>query len=151
MRRLSIAFLTAALLLGISTGCKKYEEGPALSLKSKDARASNNWKAKNVFQDGVDYTAWFTDWSIDMGEDGRIVITDLADDDSTWVTQAGFWDLVNDEEELRLLYTEPRVNPDRQTFTITRLTGKEFWFKEFTDSTTWEYRLIPVGTDSTGQ
>lgn len=137
-------------MLGLTTSCKKYEDGPALSFKSKTARATNNWEAKNVFQDGVDYTAWFTDWSIDMGEDGRILISDLDDNDST-ITQAGFWDLVNDDEELQLLFTVPRVNPDRKLYTITRLTSKEFWFKEFTDSTTWEFRLIPVGTDSTGQ
>ncbi|HHG83249.1 MAG TPA: hypothetical protein ENJ82_00740 [Bacteroidetes bacterium] len=148
MKRLSITLLTVALLLGITTtGCKKYEDGPAISIKSKRARATNNWKAKNVFQDGVDYTAWFTDWSIDMGEDGRIVISDKDDNDST-ITQAGFWDLVNDQKELRLLLTEPRVDPDQKYYTITRLTSKEFWFKELTDSTVWEFRLIPLGTES---
>lgn len=148
MNRVHTAFFTAIILLGTITGCKKYEEGPLLSLKSKDARATNVWQAKYVFQDGIDYTVYFEDWSLDMREDGRIVITDKDELDST-VTQEGFWDLTNDKEELRLLFSVPRVDPDRKFYSITRLTSKEFWFKEYTDSTTWEFRLEPTGADST--
>ncbi|MEM0998540.1 MAG: hypothetical protein AAGN35_15890 [Bacteroidota bacterium] len=150
MNRVYTAFFSAVILLGMLTGCRKYEEGPGFSLASKDARATNIWQAENVFQDGIDYTVYFTDWSIDMREDGRIVITDKDEMDST-TTQEGFWDLVDDNERLRLLFSVPRVDPDRKFFTITRLTRTEFWFKEFTDSTTWEYRLIPVSSDTTGE
>jgi hypothetical protein len=135
-------FCSVVVFFGLLAGCNKYEDGPGLSLTNPDTRATNLWQAKYVFQDGIDYTVYFEDWSLDLKEDGRIVISDLDELDST-VTQEGFWDLVNDKEDLRLLFSVPRVDPDRKEYTITRLTKKEFWFKEYTDSTTWEFRLIP--------
>ena len=83
-----------------------------------------------------------------MREDGRILITDLADDDSTVITQNGFWDFVNDEEEIRFLYSVPAVDPDRKTVTILRLMEKQLWFRDVTDTATWEFHLIPVDSAS---
>lgn len=38
------------------TSCKKYEDGPSLSLRSKAARVSNEWKLESYFQNDVNKT-----------------------------------------------------------------------------------------------
>jgi hypothetical protein len=146
MKRLAIQFTWVLLaMVLVSVGCKKYEDGPGLSLRSKRERIINTWKAEVALMDDVDATAWFSDWELDIREDGRIVITDLDDRDSV-VTQNGFWDFVNEQQEVRFLYTVPAVAADRKTVTILRLKDKEFWYRDATDSVVWEMHLIPSDT-----
>lgn len=146
MKKLAIQLSLFVFLSSLFVvGCKKYEEGPGLSLKTKTERAINTWKAEYALRDGVDATAWYKNWVLDMREDGRIVITDLDDRDSV-VTQNGFWTFVNDQEQIRFQYTVPVVTNDIKTVTILRLKEKELWYRDVTDTATWEFRLIPADT-----
>ena len=140
-----LGFVLVMLSL-LTVGCDDYENGPKMSLRTKRERAINTWVAEYAYRDDVDASAWYKDWTLDMREDGRIVITDLADDDSTVVTQNGFWDFVNDEAEIRFLYSVPAVDPDRKTVTILRLMENQLWFRDVTDTATWEFHLIPADT-----
>lgn len=136
--------LVAVLMGGFLVGCDDYEDGPRMSFRTKRERAINIWKAEYAYRDNVDATAWYTDWFLDIREDGRILITDKDDRDSI-VEQNGFWDFVNDETQIRFLYSVPAVNPDRKTVTILRLRDKELWYRDVTDTATWEFHLIPAG------
>lgn len=147
MKKVTIALSAAFLLATILSSCKKYEEGPALSFRSKDARVINDWDVKYALEDGADKTYIYKDFTINFTEDGRFVATNLDDLDST-VTQEGFWDLVNNKEDLRLIYTEPPVADDRITYEIQKLKKDELWIKKASDTTTWEWRFIPNGTAS---
>ena len=150
MKKINLAILTAVLLTAGLSSCKKYEEGPALSFRSKYERVVNTWEAKYVFRDALDYTAWFDTMVIDLMDDGRFVITDFNEVDSTTTTQEGFWDLVNDNEQLRFVYSKPAISPDRKFFNILKLKEDELWYEEVTDSVTWTFRLIPgTPADST--
>lgn len=131
------------LLSLLTVGCDDYENGPKMSFRTKRERAINTWKAEIAMRDDVDATAWYKDWTLDIREDGHIVMTDLDDNDSV-VTQNGFWDFVNDESEIRFLYTIPAVDPDRKTVTILRLMEKQLWYRDVTDTATWEFHLIPA-------
>lgn len=148
MNRISIAFLAVIVSLAGLQGCKKYEEGPYISFLSKEARVTNTWHAKNVLRDLDDYTPWFEDMTIDLREDGRWTITDKDDLDSTF-TQEGFWDLINDKEQIRMLFSDPPVNPDRKDYDILKLKDEELWIREITDSVTWTFHLIPGAAPST--
>jgi hypothetical protein len=148
MKRFAFGLGFVIVLLSLfSVGCDNYEDGPKISLRSKRERVINTWKAEYAYRDDVDATAWYKDWTLDLREDGRLVITDLDENDSI-VTQHGFWDFVNDEEELRFLYSVPAVDPDRKTVTILRLMEKQLWFRDVTDTATWEFQLIPADTSN---
>ncbi len=147
MKKLTTALCAAFVLALILGSCKKYEEGPALSFRSRYNRVVNDWDVKYAFRNNDDFTALYTDWTVNFTEDTRFVISDLDDRDST-VTQEGFWSLESDDEILRLIFTDPPVNPDRVEYEILRLKEDELWFREVTDSVTWEWRLIPNGTAS---
>jgi hypothetical protein len=141
-----LGFVLVILSL-LTVACDDYPDGPKMSLRNKRERVINTWKAEYAYRDEVDATAWYRDWTLDLREDGRLIITDLDENDSV-VTQHGFWDFVNDEEELRFLYSVPAVDPDQKTVTILRLREKELWFLDVTDTATWEFQLIPVDSAS---
>ena len=55
MKKVTIGKLVIGLgLLVISFGCKKYEDGPGLSLRTKKARATAEWIVKTWTSNGVD-------------------------------------------------------------------------------------------------
>lgn len=145
MRKAVFLFIGLFSLASLLTHCKKYEEGPAISFRTKEERLVNNWDVKVALEDDRDVTYWFRNWTIDITEDGRFVTTDLDEQDST-VTASGFWWLANEKQDLLLVYSDPPVDPDRFTYQITKLKEEELWFTRTTDSSHWEFRLIPVGT-----
>ncbi|GAB4278096.1 MAG: hypothetical protein Kow0068_01590 [Marinilabiliales bacterium] len=50
-----IAFLILIVLL-FNVACKKYEEGPCISLRSKDNRLCNYWDVDFIYINGIDST-----------------------------------------------------------------------------------------------
>ena len=148
MNKLQLAILTVTMLATGLVGCNKYEEGPAISFRSAASRVENNWVPKVILEDGEDVSFFFQDFSMDLTEDGRFVTTNKDDLDST-ITQQGFWSLENKNEELRFLYTDPPINPDRVTFTIQKLRADEMWLLEDRDGVIWDWRFISA-SDTTG-
>ena len=144
MNKLQIAILTVTMLATGLVGCNKYEEGPAISFRSAASRVENNWAPKVILEDGEDITYFFQDFSMNLTEDGRFVITDKDDLDST-VTQEGFWSLENDNESLQFIYTNPPISPDRVTFSIQKLRHDEMWLLEDRDTVVYDWRFITVG------
>jgi len=66
-----------SLLVVISillSGCKKYEEGPGISFRSKTERAINIWTfAKVTDASGTDITANYEDWFISLDENNNVL------------------------------------------------------------------------------
>lgn len=145
MKKSLIAVFGAVTMMATLPGCNTYEDGPGLSVRSKYERMVNTWEAKTVMRGLVDVTAWYGDYQLDMREDGRMTLSDRDELDSL-VTIDGFWDIVNDNKDLQLIYANPPMNPDRATYEILRLKEDELWFQETTDSVVWKYQLIPVGS-----
>jgi hypothetical protein len=143
-KKLLVFPLVALTLLTVLTSCNKYEEGPVVSFRSKYSRVVNTWKAKYIFRDALDVTAWYGDWTLDLKEDGRLTINDRDEQDSL-VTQEGFWSLENKNEDLQFLYTEPAIAEDRMTARILKLKAEELWYEGTMDNATWQFRLVPVG------
>lgn len=52
-----ICFLMLIVLTGVTTNCKKYEEGPAFTLLSKKSRIDNTWKLDKYYENGNDKTS----------------------------------------------------------------------------------------------
>ena len=144
MKNIPIVFLIASLLsLGV-IACEPYEEGPKVSLRTKTSRLVNSWDVEFVYENETDITSYFTDWMINIKEDGRFTLTDLVDNVQT--VQEGFWSFTENYEGLTLIYTDPPVNPDRTLYTIQRLKKDELWLWEETDSSIRDVRLVPIGS-----
>ena len=50
-----LVYLAFVLMIGAITitSCRKYEEGPNISLRSKEARIANNWRIESAQLNGV--------------------------------------------------------------------------------------------------
>ena len=128
---LTVIGVSSLVLLG---SCKKYEEGPALSLSSRKARVANEWTVEYAF---------------DI-EDGEIVTSDYAGEtweftkDREWterdngvIDKNGTWEFVSDKEGLQI----NRIGTGSGTtiYTILKLKNKEMWLKDRDE----ELHLIP--------
>ena len=139
-----IALLSAAALMigGITlTSCKKYEEGPAVSLLTKKMRVAGDWEVESYWENGVDkttdYRTGVTSETYTYEKDGTysISITTVIGT----LNDAGTWEFINDKEAIKTLSNQSGSDPD--TSYIVRLTNKEFWVKDAGGSTIHEYHL----------
>lgn len=156
--KITLAVLITFLTIGIYS-CKKYEEGPALSLRTKKARVAGTWKVEKFIDDnGIDRT---TDWKnryasekIEFGKDGSYngsFINTVVYGGQTKET-AGTWEF--DDKKTLLLWPAP-INPvstpgtistggstdNMSDFKILKLSNKEIWIRS--DLGTEEYHLVP--------
>jgi hypothetical protein len=140
MKQLLLSFSILALVLSFSS-CKKYEDGPAFSLRGKTARLANEWKTESYSENGVDKT---NDWNtfyqggkLTIGKDGRFFFT-YKYNGSYDVEQNGTWDFNSDKTILLFNQTVPVA--DAWTWKILRLKEHELWVKD-TDSSGVEKEL----------
>ncbi len=107
------------------TTCKKYDEGPLLSLKSKKGRMVGKWKVEKVIDvaSGADITTAY------QSSLPNLVIEYKKDGSFTWTTNTnctGTWEFDDNKERL---YTTFTGSADRTSVVILRLTNKELWVK----------------------
>lgn len=141
MKRLPILLVTVFTLAALTTACDDYAEGPSMSFRSKSSRVVNTWVVEYALVNGEDRTYRYDSTTMDILEDGTFEFTSFVDGDS--LVQEGLWDLIEDDTQIRLLYTDPAIFPDRAFWEIIRLKEKELWVKEDQDSVVYELRLMP--------
>jgi hypothetical protein len=105
------------------SGCKKYEDGPGLSLSSKKSRVVANWEFKKVKVSSVDVTSAFLDYTWEIKKDGQFNMVSNGNIDH------GKWDFALDKEALDFRYEDGAI----ERYNIKRLTAKDLWM-EFIDS-----------------
>lgn len=117
-------FLSILTLVFVLSACKKYEEGPAISILTKKARVTGAWKAeKKISNSGeVDYV--FDDEVIRINKDDTYEIHEGNE-----LVVFGTWDFTKDKEYLRFTFTE-NGSKNIQEFKIIRLKNKELWLTD---------------------
>ncbi|MBN8702173.1 MAG: hypothetical protein J0M08_03855 [Bacteroidetes bacterium] len=123
-------FFLATILLGILLiGCKKYEEGPAFSLRTKKARISGSWVLEKYLVDGVDETAsYLGGYSPDLLEiekSGDFKYTDYYFNGS--IIDYGVWEFLPGKEEVKFKMA-PSIGSEF-TYKILKLKNNEFWYR----------------------
>lgn len=143
--RKSIAVLLPIFVVSLFLTSCKYEEGPAISLRSKEERLVNSWKIQEANENGLNTTPDYDDVNFQLMFDYDQSMKAYTTDDSgdVWI-QNGLWDFVQDKEQIRIIYTDPAVNPDRAFWTILKLKEKELWVSEDRDSTIDWFKMVPA-------
>lgn len=131
--------MIAAIGLAVAfTGCKKYDEGPTLSLASKKGRVANIWKIEKFMENGVDLTAaallFFNNVSWEFKKDKTYIISSSSSTNA----ETGTWDFDSKKENLILT---PNGGSNAYKEEIIRLTSNEMWWKEVDGSDTYEYHF----------
>lgn len=108
--------------------CSKYEEGPKISLLSKNKRISREWKVEYSvnLSTNIEHSADFQDWSLEFIKDGTYNQTIVYGQTQTTIT--GNWEFIGDNQ---LRFNFIAAGEEQIVFyTILRLSKNELWLKD---------------------
>ncbi len=132
--------LTAIVLAFVLPSCKKYEEGPLISLSSAKSRVVNVWKMEKVWVNSSEITnSWSTLWpsfSMELKNDDTYILTW-----SPLVVENGTWTFDNPKERI---ITTATASASSTVYTIIRLKKDEMWvtYSNAIGGENWEYHLV---------
>jgi hypothetical protein len=120
MKKSVLALILTGLLFSFA-GCKKYDDGPALSLMSKKARLDGNWTVSIVLNNDVDATEYYPeDYGYVFDKNGTVKKK------YNQVDILGVWEFNEEKSEIRITLG---ASPTPEVYTILRLTNKHLWWK----------------------
>lgn len=128
-----VLLLLACMALPALQGCKKYPDGPALSLRSRSERVANTWKVENYKINDNDYTSLVAGYTETFSKDGAYSYS--------WgnLSGTGNWAFQNEDQEIRLTGIS---NQDSYTLVILKLEEKEFWYYYMDGNDKNEFHMI---------
>ena len=93
-------------VIGFSS-CRKYDEGPGLSVRTKTNRLKGVWNVEYVFRDGIEQinASNYMESFVVHTNDNLFSYTYF--DGYGYIQEIGHWDFTNRREEIRLRYYEP--------------------------------------------
>lgn len=121
--------MAIVLVMFIFSGCKEYEEGPAIFLRSSEKRLTNTWVVDGVFIDGEeqeDAKDAYEGYSITYEKDESVKVNGV-DTKKFWILQDDILTVTNASS------TSQEVNK------IVRLTSKQLWLQELESTTVIHY------------
>jgi len=129
MRRISLFFTFLTGLTLILPSCKKYEEGPALSLRSKKERISNTWVIESAFRNNVNISDAYKDFILIMNKNGSatLQLKVIVFSSEIFLQTDGTWTLEEFNENLRLNFEN---NDYDRYYEILKLKETELWLRE---------------------
>lgn len=120
--------------LVILEGCKKYSDGPALSLRSRSERVANTWKVENYKINGTDFTSLVSGYKESFTKKGAYYYNwGILDGVGTWVFQ-------NSDKEIKLLGSDDQSS---RTLFILKLEENTFWYYYMIKDDRHELHLMP--------
>lgn len=114
------------------SACKKYEEGPRLSLHTKKARIANEWKYEKVTSpNGTDVTSYYVNDYIEIKKDGNFISDNGV----------GTWQFGSDKEIIVFTFS----GGSSMIWNIIKLKNNELWttYASSSPSGLYEFHLIP--------
>lgn len=121
--------LSIACSILILASCKKYEDGPLLSLRSKKERIANTWTVESAYDNGEDVTDDFDQYELQMLVDGNASLAALysfGDLNFEFETD-GTWDFEDNKNDLALDFENDDAD---RTYEILKLKEEELWLME---------------------
>src|ERR1035437_7977486 len=118
------------------TSCKKYPDGPWISLETRTARVANTWKMEQIMLNGSDITSTLTsiNYTETYDKSGNYSYS------STIGSGSGKWSFENKDTQIKRQGVSGQSSED---LTILRLEEKSFWYKYTDGKDNYEFHLIP--------
>lgn len=145
MRNLSIIITLLVLCtITIGSGCKKYEDGPYISFKTRKERITNIWKVEKAYRDGQDITDVYQTqnpgltWHFDDNQNATRSLSQQGEKINT----NGKWAFQSDDEELAISLSNPLYS-EEIVWVIKRLTTTQLWVMYTVDGVIYEIQLKP--------
>ncbi len=124
MKKFVLGLMVVAVAGMTVTSCKKYDEGPGFSLKSKKGRLSGEWEVEKYITSGGTETQDNASTVITYEKDGTYKYANTAG------SFTGTWKFDDKKENLITEFSYQfggQTITNQDTVTILRLTNKEFW------------------------
>ncbi len=131
-----VAILVLMAIVVIIPGCKKYEDGPMLSFRSKMHRVVNSWRLDAYYLNGVEATSSLiiTGYTEDYTKAGSYSRS-YTKENGDLVSETGSWEF-DDKKDNLLVNGVGSIELSNQNSTVTntrctilRLKEKELWYE----------------------
>jgi len=119
-------------------GCKKYEDGPTISLLPKKWRVDNTWKIDKVLENGQDvtsaYNAILPGYTMEMKKDNT-----YTDNYTGGSASTGKWAFDSKKESITMT---PDGGSSATTLKILKLKNSEMWLTDNDPNTPTEIHYV---------
>lgn len=125
--------------------CKKYDEGPGFSLRTKKARLCNEWSVKQYFENHEDKTSSYRNLIpeevMELKKNGTYSYNEVSNWPWGSPSDAGKWEWKDDKESF---VTTSETQSKTTEYHVLKLKESELWV-ETTDSTgkLLEFHYVP--------
>ncbi len=128
-----ISILLVGILIASVGGCKKYDEGPSVSLRSKTDRLAHTWLLDNYRVNSNDYTSVIGDYTETFSKDGGYFYSGGGS------SGTGRWEFRNKNEEIWLTGVgtqSPKI------LYILKLEEGKFWYYYMDGNNDHEFHMF---------
>jgi hypothetical protein len=122
----------SAFLLLFFVSCKKYSEGPLLSLRSREARLINSWVCAKVMVNNQESTPFYSKYSYAINANNSYT------ENNGYTVVNGTWALTSNDDSLIVTFNNNQV---LHRFKIMRLKNRSLWLVEDRNTSTYEWHL----------
>ncbi len=128
-----LIILLAGLTIPTIQSCKKYPDGPMISLRTRTERVANTWKVDNYKRNGTDYTSTMGGYTETFTKDGNYSYS--------WhiLGGTGKWAFQNNDKEIALTGLN---NQSNYTIVILKLEEKQFWYYYMDGNDKKEFHMV---------
>lgn len=140
IRKVSALPFMAIVILFLSAGCQKYDDGPWFSLRMRSERVANNWRIEKAIDNGNDVTGSFDKYDLDLTKDGGASLTahySFLGIEYDYTTK-GTWHFASKDEKIVIDYENDLADA---TYFILKLKETELWVRQ--ENTNLELHLTP--------
>lgn len=131
----TIILFIAIGFISAFAGCKKYEEGPSLSLRTKKKRLAREWVIEDYFRNGNNETSQLliSNYVENYTKEG-VHTRSYNDKNGDLISETGQWQFDNDKEQISVTgvgsieWTDQTSTVSSSSYVILRLTSKELWY-----------------------
>lgn len=146
MKKLNVILLTVVASVLMLTSCSPYEEGPAISLRSRTERLCNEWRLTRLYINGTEQTLSSFDQqtTLEFKDNGTVNYSyAVMDSTAIVITGSGTWEFNDDQTEVFTTITYTLGGTEKGTFKILRLKEEELWFENNEDGDVVETHYEP--------
>lgn len=115
-----ISFLILLVLIVTSNSCKKYDEGPGLSFRSKKERVANDWIIEKAIDKGYDVTKYYSNYKYKYKVNGTY---EIYKNDNLFLY--GIWFLDKNKNNIIFKLNNDSIEQKRK---ILKLKENNFWY-----------------------
>ena len=133
IRSLILIALFGSFAIITIQSCKKYPDGPTISLRTRAERVANTWKVENYKMNGNDLTSIVSSYNETFTKKGAYsYIWGVFSGSGTWVFQ-------NKDAEIKITGND---NQSSRTLFILKLEEESFWYYTMDGNDKHEYHMI---------